>query len=133
MPVATRPFINEDILTKFIDQTVSDARIQESISLLSDLVLVRMEPQEHIEHGIWHPENAVRDNAVVFTGTVVAAGPGWRDKFGNLHPLDVKPGDRILYPWIGAEPSKGNFHGSTRWPDENHIVMRESDIRGVIE
>ena len=58
-------------------------------------------------------------------GEVVAAGPGARGEDGQVHPLDVKAGDRILFgKWSGSE---------VKIEDEELIIMKESDILGVIE
>jgi chaperonin GroES len=58
-------------------------------------------------------------------GEVVAAGPGARDENGNLHPLDVKAGDRVLFAkWSGAE---------IKLDGEDLLIVKESDIMGVID
>jgi chaperonin GroES len=58
-------------------------------------------------------------------GEVIAVGPGARSEDGKIHPLDVKPGDRVLFgKWSGTE---------IRMAGEELIIMKESDIMGVIE
>ncbi len=58
-------------------------------------------------------------------GEVVAIGPGARGDDGKLNPLDVKAGDRILYgKWSGTE---------VKIDGEDLLIMKESDIMGVIE
>ena len=58
-------------------------------------------------------------------GEVVAVGPGARDEDGKLHPLDVKAGDRVLFgKWSGTE---------VKIDGEELIIMKESDIMGIIE
>ncbi len=58
-------------------------------------------------------------------GEVVAVGPGARDADGKLHPLDVKPGDRVLFgKWSGTE---------VKLEGEDLMIMKESDIMGVLE
>ncbi|GEC35769.1 chaperonin GroES [Sinorhizobium fredii] len=58
-------------------------------------------------------------------GEVVAAGPGARDDSGQLRPLDVKVGDRILFgKWSGTE---------IKLNGEDLLIMKESDVMGVIE
>ena len=58
-------------------------------------------------------------------GDVVAVGPGLRDSNGNLIPLDVKVGDRILFgKWSGAEVT---IEG------EILLIMKETDIMGIVE
>ena len=58
-------------------------------------------------------------------GEVVAVGPGARGEDGTLHPLDVKPGDRMLFgKWSGTE---------IKLDDVEYLIMKESDIFGIIE
>ena len=55
----------------------------------------------------------------------VAVGPGARDEKGTLVPLDVKPGDRVLFgKWSGTE---------VKIDGEELLIMKESDILGVLE
>jgi len=52
-------------------------------------------------------------------------GPGARDDDGKAVPLDVKPGERILFgKWSGTE---------VKIDGEDLIIMKESDILGVVE
>lgn len=56
-------------------------------------------------------------------GTVVAVGPGKRDKRGNIKPLDAKPGDSIRY-------GNGDY---LKWPTvkiegEEYQIIQEADI-----
>lgn len=60
-------------------------------------------------------------------GVVVAAGPGKRDKHGNLKPLDVKVGDTVRF---------GEF--KNMFPEyyvglEKHLIIQEADVAGVVE
>ena len=58
-------------------------------------------------------------------GEVIAVGPGGRDESGKLVPLDVKAGDRVLFgKWSGTE---------VKIDGEDLLIMKESDIMGVIE
>lgn len=58
-------------------------------------------------------------------GEVIAVGPGSRDEAGKLVPLDVKAGDLILFgKWSGTE---------IRLDGEDLLIMKESDVMGVIE
>lgn len=56
---------------------------------------------------------------------MLAVGPGARDESGKVIPLDVKAGDRVLFgKWTGTEVIIGG---------EERVIMKESDILGVIE
>ncbi len=58
-------------------------------------------------------------------GEVIAAGPGARNEQGQLVPLDVKTGDRILFgKWSGTE---------VKLDGEELLIMKESDIMGIVE
>jgi chaperonin GroES len=58
-------------------------------------------------------------------GKIVAVGKGKHGDDGKITPLDVKVNDRILFgKYSGTEI---NFDG------EEHLIMREEDILGVIE
>ena len=52
-------------------------------------------------------------------------GPGARDESGKLVPLELKPGDRVLFgKWSGTE---------VKIDGEDLLIMKESDVMGVIE
>ena len=58
-------------------------------------------------------------------GKVVAVGSGARDEACKVHKLDVKKGDVVLYgKWSGSE---------MKIDGKDLVVMRESDIMGIIE
>lgn len=90
---------------------------------LHDRVLVRrLEEDEKTVGGIIIPDTAKEKP---MEGDVLSVGQGGRDEQGKLVPLDVKPGDRIVFgKWSGNE---------IKIDGEELIIMRESDIMGVIE
>ena len=90
---------------------------------LHDRVLVRrIEADERTKGGIIIPDTAKEKPQ---EGEIVAAGPGARDESGKLVPLDVKVGGRVLFgKWSGTE---------VKIDGEDLIIMKESDILGVIE
>ena len=90
---------------------------------LHDRVLVRrVEQDAKTAGGIIIPDTAKEKPQ---EGEVVAAGAGTRGEDGKLHPLDVKAGDRILFgKWSGTE---------VKLEGEDLIIMKESDILGVVE
>jgi chaperonin GroES len=58
-------------------------------------------------------------------GEVVAVGPGARNEKGIVTPLDIAPGDRVLFgKWSGTE---------VKIDGEELIIMNGSDILGVVE
>jgi len=90
---------------------------------LHDRVVVRrVEAEEKTAGGIIIPDTAKEKP---MEGEVVAVGPGARGEDGKIQPLDVKSGDRVLFgKWSGTEVKLDN---------EDLIIMKESDIMGVIE
>jgi chaperonin GroES len=93
------------------------------IQPLHDQVLVkRIESDEKTAGGIIIPDTAKEKPQ---EGRVVAAGSGRRDKQGKRTAMDVKKGDRILFGRYAGTEIKIN--------GEEHLMMREDDILGVIE
>ena len=90
---------------------------------LHDRLLVRrIESDEKTRGGIIIPDTAKEKP---MEGEVVAAGPGARGDDGRLQPLDIKPGDRVLFgKWSGAE---------IKLDGEDLLILKESDIMGVID
>ncbi len=90
---------------------------------LHDRVLVRrVDEEEKTSSGIIIPDTAKEKP---MEGKVLSVGPGVRGDDGKIHPLDVKKGDRILFgKWSGTE---------VKMDDEELLIMKESDIMGVIE
>ncbi|NWG54016.1 MAG: co-chaperone GroES [Hydrogenophilaceae bacterium] len=89
---------------------------------LGDRVVVRrMEQEERTPGGIIVPDTAKQKPR---HGEVIATGPGARGKNGALAPLDVKPGDRVVFAdWSGTE---------VRVDGEDLVILREADILGVV-
>jgi len=90
---------------------------------LQDRVLIKAtEDEQKTKGGIIIPDTAKEKP---MQGKVVAVGPGARDENGKLQPMGVKVGDRILYgKWTGTE---------VKIDGEDLLIMKESDIMGVIE
>ena len=90
---------------------------------LQDRVVVRrIDENERTKGGIIIPDTAKEKPQ---QGEIVAVGPGAPDEKGHVQPLDVKAGDRVLFgKWSGTEVKIG---------DEELLIMKESDILGVLE
>jgi chaperonin GroES len=90
---------------------------------LHDRVVVkRIDPEEKSAGGIIIPDTAKEKPS---QGEITAVGPGGRDENGNLIPIDLKIGERVLFgKWSGTEVV---LDGS------DLLIMKESDIMGVLE
>ena len=90
---------------------------------LQDRILVkRVEEETKTKGGIIIPDSA-KEKPV--EGVVVAVGKGKRGDDGKLIELDVKKGDRVLFAKYAGSEVKIN--------DEEHLILREDDILGIIE
>ena len=92
-----------------------------NITPLHDRVLVkRIEEKETVRGGIIIPD-AAKEKPM--EGEVVAVGNGRREK-GELVPLDVKPGDRVLF---------GKYSGSEiKVEDQEYLILKEDEILAKI-
>ncbi|HCP00543.1 MAG: co-chaperone GroES [Alphaproteobacteria bacterium] len=90
---------------------------------LHDRVVVRrVGSDEKTAGGIIIPDTAQEKPS---EGEVVSVGPGGRTEDGKAITMDVKAGDRVLFgKWSGTEVSIDG---------EELLIMKESDIMGVIE
>ena len=90
---------------------------------LHDRVLVkRLSPEAKSSGGIIIPESA-KDKPQ--EAEVVAVGTGRRQDNGDVRPLSVKVGDRVIFGKYTGDEVKLN--------GEEHIVLREEDILAVLD
>jgi chaperonin GroES len=89
---------------------------------LHDRILVRrVEEEEKTRGGLIIPETAKEKPQ---EGEVLAVGKGRIKEDGKVLPLDVKPGDRILF---------GKFSGSDIVLEgEEYLIMREEEVLGLL-
>ncbi len=92
-------------------------------SPMHDRILVkRLEQEEKTKGGIIIPDTAKEKPT---RGLIVAVGPGKFADNGKRIPMNVKPGDKVLFnKYAGSE---------VKIDDEENIVMREDDILALIE
>ncbi len=90
---------------------------------LHDRVLVqRLEEAEQIRGGIIIPDTAKEKPQ---QATVKAVGNGRLLENGGRAPVEVKPGDRILF---------GKYSGSDiKIEGEEYLILKEDEILGVVE
>jgi chaperonin GroES len=89
---------------------------------LHDRVLVRrLEGEEKTAGGLIIPDSAKEKPS---EGEIVSCGEGARKDSGELIPMAVKAGDRVLFgKWSGTEVKVNG---------EDLLIMKESDILGII-
>jgi len=90
---------------------------------LHDRVVVkRIEEEQKTKGGIIIPDTAKEKP---MQGEILAVGPGARNEKGDLIPLGVQVGDRVLFgKWSGTE---------VKLDGDELLIMKESDIMGVLE
>jgi chaperonin GroES len=95
----------------------------DKIRPLGDRILVkRIKEEEKTKGGIIIPDTAKEKPQ---EGKVVAVGKGKKTDEGKIIALDVKAGDRILF---------GKYSGSEiKLEGEEHLILREDDILGILE
>ena len=86
------------------------------------VLIRRAEPEAKSAGGILIPDTA-QEKPV--EGEIVAVGPGGRGKDGQLVPMDVRLGDRVLFAkWSGT---------AVKLDNEDLMIMNEADIMGVLD
>jgi chaperonin GroES len=90
---------------------------------LQDRIIVkRVQEEDKTKGGIIIPDSA-KEKPI--EGKVIAVGNGKVQEDGKVRPLDVRAGERILFSkYAGTE---------IKIDGEEHLIMREEDILGVIE
>ena len=90
---------------------------------LHDRILIkRIEEKEAVKGGIIIPDTAKEKPQ---EGEVIAIGNGKKTEDGNIIPLDVKAGDRILF---------GKYSGAEiKMDGQEFLILREEEVLGVIE
>jgi chaperonin GroES len=90
---------------------------------LHDRLLVkRIEEKETTKGGLIIPDTAKEKP---MEGKIIAAGKGKVDEDGNLRPLDVHQGDRVLFSkYSGTE---------IQLEGDEHLIIREDDVLAVLE
>jgi chaperonin GroES len=90
---------------------------------IHDRILIkRVEDKQTVKGGILIPDTAKEKPQ---EGIVVAVGKGKREKDGEVVPLDVQTGDRILF---------GKFSGTEiKIDNEEYLILREEEVLGIME
>lgn len=91
---------------------------------LADHVLIEpLKQEEKTKSGILLPETAEKERPE--QGKVIACGPGKKTDDGKLVPMEVKPGDIVLFTKYGPNEVKIN--------EKDYLICKEEDILAIIE
>lgn len=94
------------------------------IKPLADYVLIEpIKEPEKTKGGILLPQSAEKEKPE--KGKVIAVGPGKRDEKGNLIPVSVKVGQKVLFKKYGPDEIKVD--------DKEYLICKEEDILAIIE
>lgn len=94
------------------------------IKPLADYVLVQpIKEEEKTKSGIFLPETAEKERPE--QGKVIAVGPGKRNEKGELVPVSVKPGQKILFKKYGPDEIKVD--------NKEYLICKEEDILAILE
>ena len=95
-----------------------------NIKPLSDHILIEpMKKEERTKTGILLPETAEKERPE--QGRVIAVGPGRKTSSGKIVPMDVTPGQKVLFTKYG--PNEIKVDG------KEYLIAREEDILAIIE
>lgn len=101
--------------------------LNQFFSPLDDRIFVSIaNAEKRTAGGLYIPDTATTATGY-FQGSVVACGPGHKNKKGKLKPLDVKLGDQILFSEYAGQKMILNINGQS----EEFYVVRESDVLGI--
>ena len=86
------------------------------------VVIRRVEEEQKTKGGLIIPDTAKEKP---MQGEVLGVGPGTRNDKGDLAPMSVQVGDRVLFgKWSGTE---------VKLDGDELLIMKESDLMGVLE
>jgi len=95
-----------------------------NIKPISDHILIEpIKEEEKTKTGILLPDSAEKEKPE--QGKVIAVGPGKKDESGKVVPLEVKPGDRVLFTKYGPTEIKVE--------DKDYLIAKEEDILAILE
>jgi len=94
------------------------------IKPLSDHILIEpIKGEEETETGILLPQTAEKERPE--QGKVIAVGPGRKTGSGKVIPVEVKPGDKVLFTKYGPNEIKVE--------NKNYLIAKQEDILAIIE
>lgn len=91
---------------------------------LSNHILIEpIKPEEKTKSGILLPDTVEKERPE--QGRVIAVGPGKKTSSGKLIPMEIKPGQKVLFTKYGPNEIKID--------DKEYLIAREDDILAIVE
>lgn len=95
-----------------------------NIKPLSDYILIEpIKEEEKTKSGILLPETADKERPE--QGKIIAIGPGKRNDSGNIIPMDIKVGQKVLFTKYGPNEIKVD--------EKEYLIAKQEDILAIIE
>ena len=95
-----------------------------NIKPLSNNILIEpIKEEEKTKSGILPPETAEKEKPE--QGRVIAVGPGRKTATGKVFPMEIKPGDKVLFTKYG--------HSEIKIEDKELLIAKEEDILAIID
>ena len=92
------------------------------LPMFNRVLVQRFAPELKTKGGIVIPE---KSTGKVLEATVVATGPGLKDRDGKIIPMNVSTGDKVLLPEYGGT--------TVKLDNEDYFLFRDDDILGKFE
>lgn len=90
--------------------------------LLDRIIVERLDEESKTAGGLYIPDSAKEKPQ---QGKVIAVGKGKIKEDGTLIPIEVKPGDKVLF---------GKYSGTEiKLDGKDYLIVREDDVLGVLE
>jgi chaperonin GroES len=90
--------------------------------LFNNILVQRLDEENKTKGGIIIPDTAKEKPS---RGKVISAGDGITGEDGKKQPMTVKAGDTVLFTkWGGTE---------VKLDGEDYVIMKETDVLGIIE
>merc|ERR1712002_874846 len=110
------------LLNKTFIMSKAATSFKSFMPMFNRVLVQRFAPEMKTKSGIVIPEAS---QGKMLEATVVATGPGLKDKDGNNIPMNVAAGDKVLLPEYGGTKVKLG--------DEEYLLFRDDDILGKFE
>ena len=90
---------------------------------LHDLVVIKREQEEKMTAGgLFIPENAQQKS---FEGVILSIGTGKMLESGEMAPMTVQVGSKVLFP--------AHSYHEVKIDNELYVIMHEADVLAVVE